>query len=104
MANTDQPRGGDKMSFFDKLKSGVEIAGNKAKLAVEINRLKVQNHAKQKEIDQNMQKIGKQVFLSLTGRSVEFDESQIRPFIERTLELEKEIESNQQEIKKLSAD
>lgn len=92
------------MSFFDKLKSGVEIAGNKAKLAVEINRLKVQNHAKQKEIDQNMQKIGKQVFLSLTGRSVEFDESQIRPFIERTLELEKEIESNQQEIKKLSAD
>ena len=92
------------MSFFDKLKSGVEIAGNKAKLAVEINRLKVQNHAKQKEIDQNMQKIGKQVFLSLTGRSVEFDQSQIRPFIDKTLELEKEIEANQQEIKKLSAD
>jgi hemerythrin-like domain-containing protein len=92
------------MSFFDKLKSGVEIAGNKAKVAVEVNRLKVQNHTKQKEIDQNMQKIGKQVFLSLTGRSVEFEENQIRPFIEKTLELEKEIESNQQEIKRLSAE
>ncbi|MBC8079071.1 MAG: zinc ribbon domain-containing protein, partial [Gorillibacterium sp.] len=78
------------MSFFDKLKSGVTDAGNKAKLAVEVNRLKLQNHSKQKEIDQNFQKIGKQVFLSLTGRTVDFQEEQIRPFVDRTLQLEKE--------------
>ena len=92
------------MSFFDKLKSGVNVAGNKAKLAVEINRLKVQNHSKQKEIDQNFQKIGKQVFLSLTGRTVDFQHEQVKPFVDRTLQLEKEIEENQQQIKTLSAD
>ncbi|MCL6457352.1 MAG: hypothetical protein K6T85_05035 [Gorillibacterium sp.] len=92
------------MSFFDKLKSGVTVAGNKAKLAVEVNRLKVQNHSKQKEIDQNFQKIGKQIFLSLTGRTVDFQEEQIKPFVDRILQLEKEIEENLQQIKKLSVE
>ncbi|GAB6992330.1 hypothetical protein [Paenibacillus pini] len=47
------------MSFFDKLKSGVTEAGNKAKNAVEINRLKMQNSSKQKEIEHSYQQIGK---------------------------------------------
>ncbi|GGG08981.1 zinc ribbon domain-containing protein [Paenibacillus abyssi] len=90
------------MSFFDKLKTGVTEAGNKAKVAVELNRLKMQNSTKQKEIAQHYEEIGKQVFMSVAGRSPEFQDEQIRPFIDRVLQLEAEIQSNLQQMKTIS--
>lgn len=90
------------MSFFDKLKSGVADAGNKAKVTVEVNRLKMQNNSKRKEIDQVYSEIGKLAFHSFTGRGGEFNEEVMNPFIEKIIHVEAEIEANVQQIKALS--
>ncbi|WP_082063260.1 zinc ribbon domain-containing protein [Paenibacillus sp. IHBB 10380] len=86
------------MSFFDKLKSGVSEAGNKAKVAVEINRLKMQNSSKHKEIDQQYQEIGRSVFLSLTNEDESISLDKLQPFIQQILTLQDEIQRNQAQI------
>lgn len=52
------------MSFLDKLKSGVSEAGTKAKILVEINRLKLINVGKQNEISGLYKEIGEKVALA----------------------------------------
>ncbi|MCJ8011780.1 zinc ribbon domain-containing protein [Paenibacillus sp. KQZ6P-2] len=89
------------MSFFDKLKSGVAEAGNKAKVAVEVNRLKMQNSTKQKEIDQEYQHIGKMVFDSLSQESM-CSAEQLQPMVERIVQLQDEIQLNQHQINVIS--
>ncbi|MEC0240772.1 zinc ribbon domain-containing protein [Paenibacillus dokdonensis] len=85
------------MSFFDKLKSGVAEAGNKAKIAVEVNRLKMQNSSKQKEIEQEYQHIGKMVFDALERESMCSPE-QLQPMVNRIVQLQDEIQLNLQQI------
>jgi len=85
------------MSFFDKLKSGVAEAGNKAKIAVEVNRLKMQNSSKQKEIEQEYQHIGKMVFDSLERESMCSPE-QLQPMVNRIVQLQDEIQLNLHQI------
>ncbi|MDR0268536.1 zinc ribbon domain-containing protein [Paenibacillus sp.] len=89
------------MSFFDKLKSGVAEAGNKAKTAVEVNRLKMQNSTKQKEIEQEYQQIGKMVFDSLQQESMCTPE-QLQPMMDRIMQLKDEIQLNQHQINVIS--
>ncbi|MGN7360784.1 zinc ribbon domain-containing protein [Paenibacillus sp. SAF-054] len=86
------------MSFFDKLKSGVAEAGNKAKIAVEVNRLKMQNSTKQKEIDQEYQHIGKMVFDSLQRGEAVCSPEHLQPMVERIVQLQDEIQLNQHQI------
>lgn len=90
------------MSFFDKLKSGVAEAGNKAKIAVEVNRLKMQNSTKQKEIDHEYQQIGKMVFDSLKREEGVCGPEQLQPMVERILQLQDEIQLNQHQINVIS--
>lgn len=86
------------MSFFDKLKSGVAEAGNKAKIAVEVNRLKMQNSTKQKEIDQEYQHIGKMVFDSLQRGEGVCSPEHLQPMVERIVQLQDEIQLNLHQI------
>lgn len=50
------------MSFFDKLKQGVNDAGQKAKIAVEVNRVKLQIHALQKQMEEKQTSIGGMIY------------------------------------------
>ncbi|MBP1999065.1 ribosomal protein L40E [Paenibacillus shirakamiensis] len=50
------------MSFFDKFKAGVTEAGNKAKLLVEINRIKLQNKDLKDQMNQHFEDIGRLVY------------------------------------------
>lgn len=50
------------MSIFDKLKQGVNDAGQKAKAAVEVNRVKAQIQAAQKQVEEKQAQIGQLVF------------------------------------------
>ncbi|WP_432662811.1 zinc ribbon domain-containing protein [Wukongibacter baidiensis] len=50
------------MSFFDKLKKGASEAGEKAKVIIEINRVKMQISQAQKELQDEFKKIGETTF------------------------------------------
>lgn len=56
-------KGGDRsLEFFDKFKAGVSDAGNKAKILVEVNKLKLQNSGKKSDINEQLLEIGKVVY------------------------------------------
>lgn len=86
------------MSFFDKLKTGVSEAGNKAKVVVELNRLKMQNSSKHKEIEQQYQEIGRSVFVALTNEYETINREELQPFIQQILTLQDEIQRNQTQM------
>jgi len=88
--------------FLDRLKSGVSEAGNKAKVLVEVNRLKMQNSGKQKDIDKRVHDIGNIVFLSSTGRKPAFSHEELEPIIADILRLEGEMNDNNKQIRALS--
>lgn len=89
------------MSFFDKLKSGVSEAGSKAKVLVEINKLKLINVGKQNEINGLYKEIGEKVTLAAElGQELQlvyFSEQ-----LEKIAMLKTEIEQNQLKISNLS--
>lgn len=94
------------MSFLDKLKGGVTEAGNKAKLLVEINRLKVVNIGKQNEIDKQYKEIGKLVYENESAgtQGVEWEafKERLEPAMMNIQQLKWEIEQNLQQIANLS--
>jgi len=91
------------MSFMDKVKAGMAEAGHKAKTVVEINRLKLQNHNKLGEIDQQYKEIGKRVYVaSLEDSGIDRVEGQLYPFYSKIKFLQEEIQHNLQQIKFLS--
>jgi len=92
------------VSFLDKLKSGVTDAGNKAKIAVEVNRLKMQNSSIRKDVDQVYMEMGKLVFLSIRDQGEINNEQLIRPLFEEIVNFETEIKANLQQIKTLSGE
>ncbi|MGZ9585702.1 zinc ribbon domain-containing protein [Paenibacillus marinisediminis] len=91
------------MSFINKLKSGVTEAGNKAKLVVEINRLKMQNNNKKSEIDEQFQQIGKYVYESRQDHEwPNLSTDVLQPHMDRIAQLQSEIEANLEQIATLS--
>ncbi|QNK59265.1 zinc ribbon domain-containing protein [Paenibacillus sp. PAMC21692] len=90
------------MSFMDKVKSGFTEAGSKAKIVVEINKLKLQNNNKQKEIEQNYQSIGRMYYLQAVGRLADDSGADPAGMVENIARLEAEIEENSKEIKTLA--
>jgi hypothetical protein len=90
------------MSFMDKVNSGFSKAGNKAKIAVEVNKLRLQNSNKQKEIERLYQNIGRLFFLNTTGRMPESTESVHQADVADIVRLEDEIEENNKQIKLLT--
>ncbi|XID92898.1 zinc ribbon domain-containing protein [Paenibacillaceae bacterium WGS1546] len=90
------------MSFMDKVKSGFSEAGSKAKIVVEVNKLKLQISNKQKEIEKLYQHIGREFFLNAVGRNAEGAEADYQSSIADIVRLENEIAENQKQIKILS--
>lgn len=91
------------MSFLDKLKTGVSEAGSKAKILVEINKLKLVNVGKQNEINGLYKEIGEKV-----TQAAELGQELKLAFFSDQLEqiaiLKGEIEQNQLRIVNLSDD
>jgi len=90
------------MSFMDKVKSGFSEAGSKAKVVVEVNKLKLNNGNKQKEIEKLYQNIGHLFFQKAVGRLPEVAESVYQSVIAEIVRLENEIEENKKQIKALT--
>lgn len=89
------------MSFLDKLKSGVSEAGTKAKILVEINKLKLINVGKQNEINGLYKEIGEKVALAAeVGQELQL--SYFSHQLEQIAMLKTEIEQNQLKITNLS--
>jgi RNA polymerase subunit RPABC4/transcription elongation factor Spt4 len=80
------------MSFFNKLKQGVSDAGQKAKISVEVTRLKMQIQAKQNTVKEKCSFIGSIIYTAY--------EKGEQPFINQDIaETCKEISQIQDEIK-----
>jgi len=90
------------MSFMDKMKSGISEAGSKAKTIVEVNKLKLNNSNKQKEIEKLYQNIGRLFFLNAVGRLEDVAESDYQSDVAEIVRLENEIEANKKQIKTLT--
>lgn len=90
------------MGFLDKVKSGLNDAGNKAKTLVDVNRLKLQNSTKRKEIEELQQQIGQIVFEAAVGRRPEAGIGELQPRYDRIIALEQEIQENKKQIQILS--
>ncbi|KZS47580.1 hypothetical protein AWU65_17465 [Paenibacillus glucanolyticus] len=82
------------MSFFDKFKAGVSDAGNKAKILVEVNRLKLQNNGKKSDIDEQLLEIGKVVFAATEAGEWPPEEESIQSYVAKIHQLNFEIEQN----------
>lgn len=82
------------MSFFDKFKAGVSDAGNKAKILVEVNRLKLQNNGKKSDIDEQLLEIGKVVFAATEAGQWPPEEESIQSYVAKIHQLNFEIEQN----------
>ncbi|MCM3632353.1 zinc ribbon domain-containing protein [Paenibacillus camelliae] len=91
------------MSFLDKLKSGVSEAGTKAKILVEINRLKLINVGKQNEISGLYKEIGEKVALAAEAGQ-ELQLSFFSHQLEQISILKTEIEQNQLKMLNLADD
>lgn len=91
------------MSFFDKLKTGMSEAGSKAKVLVEVNKLKLINVSKQNEINGLYKEIGEKVTLSAElGQELQI--AYFSEQLEKIAMLKTEIEQNQLKIANLSDD
>ncbi|WP_274361675.1 zinc ribbon domain-containing protein [Paenibacillus thermotolerans] len=90
------------MSFMDKMKSGFSEASNKAKVMVEVNKLRMQNSGKKAEIERYYQEIGRVVFFTSVNRTSEIASKDVQPYIDAILNLEREIAENKKQIKLLS--
>jgi flagellar biosynthesis chaperone FliJ len=89
---------------MDKMKSGFSEAGSKAKVMVEVNKLRLQNSSKQKEIEHHYQEIGRIVFMTAVNRISGDTNNDYQSIIEQILQLENEIEQNRDQIKLLTSE
>lgn len=90
------------MSFFDKFKAGVSDAGNKAKILVEVNKLKLQNSGKKSDINEQLLEIGKAVYEAAEAGQWPPDRESIQAYVAKIQELKFEIEQNQLQIANLT--
>lgn len=89
------------MSFIDKLKLGMTEAGSKAKILVEVNKLRLINSGKNNEINTLYQEIGKLVVAASEQNEV-VDSSQCQLLVEQIQILKHEIEQNKLQMNNLS--
>lgn len=69
-------------------------AGNKAKILVEVNRLKLQNNGKKSDIDEQLLEIGKVVFAATEAGQWPPEEESIQSYVAKIHQLNFEIEQN----------
>jgi hypothetical protein len=91
-------------SFFDKVKQGVNEAGQQAKLAVETNRLKGQISAKEKEISAKYLEIGRDFFQAFKIDDFASAQGALENNCQAIAALEDEIKDIQRQIDELKED
>jgi len=89
------------MSLIDKIKSGVSEAGQKAKIMVEVNKLRIINVSKQSEINSLYKQIGEKV-TQYVDQSVSLESSLFASELEQIDILKFEIEQNNHQIHNLN--
>lgn len=90
------------MSFMDKVKTGFSEAGSKAKMMVEVNKLKMQSSGKQKEIEKHYQEIGQLIFQAAMERIPEGQAVDYQVNIDAIVQLEGEIQDIKRQLKALT--
>ncbi len=90
------------MSFFDKIKKGVSEAGQKAKITVEVNRLKLQISAKRRDIETKYKLMGEAYFQAHMQGSTEGLEPELQAYSEDVIRLLEDIAEMQARIKDIS--
>lgn len=91
-----------RMSFLNKVKSGISEAGSKAKTMVEVGKVKMQIGSKEKEIEKNYRDIGRIVFLTANNREPDGGKTDYQSNIQEILKLENEVRELIKQIKTLS--
>lgn len=91
-----------KMSFLDKLKKGMTEAGNKAKITVEINQIKLQIHSRKKDIEAQYKLMGETYFNHYVHASQEDVRTLLNRYCEKIISIQNEIEQLQEKIKEIS--
>lgn len=89
------------MSLIDKIKSGVSEAGHKAKIVVEVNKLRLINVSKQSEINSLYKQMGEKVS-QYVDQSISLAPSLFAGELEQIDILKFEIDQNIQKIHNLS--
>lgn len=86
-------------SFFDKLKQGAAEAGKKAQNTIEVNRLKFQISAKEKEITGIYSRMGECVYHAMQSESLEEISDQLLLFSEQINQKKAEIQDIENRIR-----
>ena len=89
------------MSLIDKIKSGVSEAGQKAKVVVEVNKLRLINVSKQSEINSLYKQIGEKVS-QYVDQSVALEPALFATELEQINILKFEMEQNTYQIHNLN--
>ncbi|MCR8655818.1 zinc ribbon domain-containing protein [Paenibacillus endoradicis] len=89
------------MSLIDKIKSGVSEAGHKAKIVVEVNKLRIINVSKQSEINSLYKQIGEKVS-QFVDQNISLEPSLFASELEQIDILKFEIEQNILQIHNLN--
>ena len=89
------------MSLIDKIKSGVSEAGQKAKIVVEVNKLRLINVSKQSEINSLYKQIGERVY-QYVDQNISLESALFASELEQINILKFEIEQNTYQIHNLN--
>lgn len=90
------------MEIFSKLLKGAEEAGEKAKVIIEINKVRIQISQKQKEIDDIFKKIGETVFSMYEHSDIENILENVEESCQECIKKQKEVKELEQKIRELS--
>jgi hypothetical protein len=89
------------MGLFDKIKKGVSGAGTKAKVTVDINRLKLQINSKRRDIDNKYKLMGEAYFHANMHGNTEGLEALLQGYCEDVINHQKQINELQVKIKEM---
>lgn len=90
------------MSFLNKLKKGASDAGEKAKVVIEVNKLKLQQSQTQKEINEEFKKMGETVFQLFQNGSFDGLAEMVEDRCNNCMKKQKEIRELEQKIEELN--
>ncbi len=79
------------MSIFDRMKQGASEAARKVEQTVEIQKLKAQISAKDKEMDKLFNRIGRSVYRGFTDSDISHSETEVVGYCEELSRLAREI-------------
>lgn len=88
--------------FLDKFKKGAAEAGEKAKVLLEVNKIKLQITQKQKEIDDEYKKIGELVFKAYQNETTEDSNGAIEECCKNCIKKREEIQEMEDKVRELN--